>query len=100
MAMGLAKPGRGDRPPLATVLLPLLPPSDRTAVLRPSSRGCNAVFDPEHRELVSVGFRGVPDRAAAPGHLCRVPPRQTSVLVRGRVLEHDPGAAGADHPRP
>src|SRR5437867_1594619 len=95
MAMDLAEPRRGDRPAVAAILLSLFPPPDLVARLLPAPGGRrDDLLDAEHRELVPLGLRGLPDRTASPGYLRGVPSRQGPVSVRRRVLEHHPGTAG------
>src|SRR5439155_934781 len=85
LEVGLAEPGRGDRAPPAAVLLPLLPAHDRAAGTFPlAGRGRDALLDPEHRQLVPVRFRRLPDRIAAAGHLRRVARRQGSLPLGPR----------------
>src|SRR3989442_11813036 len=95
MAVDLAEPRRCDRPAASALLLPLLSPPDLVARVLPAAGGRrDDLLDAEHRELVPLGLRGLPDRTASPGHLRGVPSRQGPVSVRRRVLEHHPGTAG------
>src|SRR5256712_292408 len=99
-AVDLAEPRRGDRPAAAAFLLPVFPPPDLVARVFPAPGGRrDDLLDAEHRELVPLGLRGLPDRTASPGHLRGVPPRQGPVSVRRRVLEHHPGLARSRGPR-
>src|SRR5207249_2420827 len=80
LEVGLAEPGRGDRAPPAAVLLPLLPARDRAPGTFPlAGRGRDALLDPEHRQLVPVRFRRLPDRITAAGHLRRVARRESDL---------------------
>src|SRR2546426_1878152 len=104
MAVDLEEPRRGNRPVASALFLPLLPPPDLVArVLATPGGGRHDLLDPEHRKLVPLCLRRVPNRTASPGHLRGVPARQGPVPVRRRVLEHHPGAAGPrgarNHPR-
>src|SRR5437660_8793558 len=100
MEVGLAQSRRGHRAPPAAVLLPVLPLRHCAAEVLPvAGRGCDALLDAEHRQLVPVRFRRIPDRAPASGHLRCLAARQGPVSVRRRVLESHPCDAGPRRPR-